>query len=544
MRNRELHAALRDFALDAASLLTHEVAEGAELGYDVLSEPGRGPSLYRYQPLTAVFIEARWESLRTLATFPRAARALGSGASSYLRVRGVTGADPGPALRAMLERLYEDASDFEFPEERFERVYAEVEGTLYAEATGISVIAPLPGLVLLEDARVELGNGLALIAGDTYDAPPEAVWPHARRQGRSAEPSALCLLERPDDDEAPLEDARDEFMLLVRRLRMYKRGAIGLGALGWARAGGGVWQPFDVDSSPAGHGERWALADDELHELCEFLELCARTRPGGAIEWALDRLELGCERDDPIEAISDYLLALRALLDGGGPASLGLRLSALCAEEGERRHVERRLEAAIDLEQLAIAGRAFPPYLAEVGAERPRELVEGVEGYLRALLRDTYCGYLDQDVRRVADDLLVESGEPLEISASDLRAERRHAEEPQPDGVAPSTGELAHVGAEGETGELFETGEFTEIQQLEEALAEPEPAPQPEHEPEPDPEPEQSRRGLTARIAKAVRPDWTPPEPEPYVPDPGEGVTPSLDWDFDDDDTGAYSAPV
>ena len=32
-----------------------------------------------------------------------------------------------------------------------------------------------------------------------------------------------------------------------------------------------------------------------------------------------------------------------------------------------------------------------------------------MESYLRALLRDTYCGYLDQDLRRVADDLIVEA---------------------------------------------------------------------------------------------------------------------------------------
>ena len=109
MRNRELHDALRDFALDAASLLTNDQSEGAELSYDVVEEPGRGPMLYRYEALTAQFIGDRWDRLRELDTYPRAARALGTGASSYLRVRGVDhGADAGPALRAMLERLYED----------------------------------------------------------------------------------------------------------------------------------------------------------------------------------------------------------------------------------------------------------------------------------------------------------------------------------------------------------------------------------------------------------------------------------------------------
>ena len=52
--------------------------------------------------------------------------------------------------------------------------------------------------------------------------------------------------------------------------------------------------------------------------------------------WALARFEMGCSRPLDAEALPDYLLALRALLDAGGEAglaSLGLRVAALCAEE-------------------------------------------------------------------------------------------------------------------------------------------------------------------------------------------------------------------
>ena len=51
MRNRELHDALREFALETAALLSAEVAAGAELPYDVVEEPGTGSILYRYLPL-------------------------------------------------------------------------------------------------------------------------------------------------------------------------------------------------------------------------------------------------------------------------------------------------------------------------------------------------------------------------------------------------------------------------------------------------------------------------------------------------------------
>ena len=65
------------------------------------------------------------------------------------------------------------------------------------------------------------------------------------------------------------------------------------------------------------------------------------------------------------------------------------------------------------------------------------ELVDEAEDHLRALLRDVLCGYLDADLKGVADDILLESdSEPFmdgdtqdselqEIEARDLRKEPR-----------------------------------------------------------------------------------------------------------------------
>src|SRR3954451_9299968 len=114
MRNRALHDALRDFALDAAALLASELRAGHEIPFDVVEEPGRGPILYRYRPLTRQFLATRWDKLRELPTWEPAARVLGAGATAYLRVCGLPeGADPGPALQAMIERLYEDSTSFD-----------------------------------------------------------------------------------------------------------------------------------------------------------------------------------------------------------------------------------------------------------------------------------------------------------------------------------------------------------------------------------------------------------------------------------------------
>src|SRR3954462_2774001 len=207
MRNRRLHDALRDFALDAASHLTAELRAGHEIPFDLMEEPRRrsrsGPALYHYTPLTAQFIQAPWDSLRQLPAFEPPARALGSGAESYLRVQGtVDGDDAEPALRAMLERLYEDSTNFEFPEDRFDRVYGEVEHALYENTQHAAIIAPLPGM-RLESDRVDLGDGMALVAGETFDAPPESVWGDTGAH-------VLCVLERdvPGGDAPPLGEAK------------------------------------------------------------------------------------------------------------------------------------------------------------------------------------------------------------------------------------------------------------------------------------------------------------------------------------------------
>src|SRR3954465_4074094 len=177
MRNRALHDALREFALEAAAPLAPEVQQGAEIPFDVVEEPGGGTVLYNYHPLTSEFLEQRWGDLRRLPAFEPAAEALGSGAQNYLRSQAAASAaaDSEPALAAMLERIYADATSFEFPEERFERVYAEVERALYQNTLRTAIVAPLYGFEMEHD-RLDLGDGLFLIVGDKLDAPPPPAW--------------------------------------------------------------------------------------------------------------------------------------------------------------------------------------------------------------------------------------------------------------------------------------------------------------------------------------------------------------------------------
>jgi hypothetical protein len=499
MRNRELHDTLRDFALEVAALLEEDLSHGAEIEFEVDEQPaGSKTVLYRYTPLTGKFIDARWDRVRALPSGEPAARALGHGAALFLRLQGLPGVDAEPALRAFLDRLYTDATSFEFPEERFEKLYAEVERTLYEDSVAATVIAPLPGLEL-EHGRVDLGDGMSLIGGEAIDAPPEAVWSDPRE--RAGEPRVLVVLERDirTDMPLPVTEARLRFRRLLTALRLFKAGAVGLGPFAWSRADTGVWQPLQLGTAGHLRGEPWLLTAAEEPELRELIGLLAGARASGAVAWALSRFEMGCDRPLDTEALSDYLLALRALLDGSddtGRASLALRLAALCAEESDRRVLQRRVELAFALERFVVGGGSGEAYVDTIGSESPRDLVLEIENQLRALLRDVLCGFLDADLKSAADDILLRSAEPFEIEARDNR--RRFASEER----------TAH------------SAQRTESE------------PVPRYWP-------QGGSVAQAEPEAPAAPAAPPAEPEEL----DDGVTPSADWGFDDDPE-SFSAPV
>jgi hypothetical protein len=190
---------------------------------------------------------------------------------------------------------------------------------------------------------------------------------------------------------------------------------VALSAVGWRRTGQGVWQPFELEPTGVPRGEPWILAAGEDGDFCQFLAAIDRTRPSGSVGWALARFEMGCGRPREAEALSDYLLGLRALLERGSDQSgsgLALRIAVLCAEEGERRRVQRQVELAQALERLVMGDPPEDDYMDAIGGDSPRTLVDEVERHLRALLRDVLCGYLDPDLRALSDDLLLEQPAP------------------------------------------------------------------------------------------------------------------------------------
>jgi hypothetical protein len=226
------------------------------------------------------------------------------------------------------------------------------------------------------------------------------------------------------DDPLPAGEARERFRRLLTCLRLWKPGGVALSAVAWRRTGDGRWQPFEIESTGAARGEPWILVEGEADELREFLAALEGSTHGGATAWALSRFEHGLGRRLEAEALSDYLLGLRALLDAGtegARSSLGLRVAVLCSEEHERKRTQRRVELALALERFVMGNGAEEDYFDVIGSETPRTLVDEVERHLRALLRDLMCGYLDSDLRGLADDLLLDQPEPAATRVRPLR---------------------------------------------------------------------------------------------------------------------------
>jgi hypothetical protein len=423
MRNRVLHQSLRDFAEQAAFQLEADAHGGAEIPFEVVESPGARAPLYCYRPLTGDFIRERLGVLGGLPTYAPARRALEGlgGVDAYLRVRGEprvpedAGQRADAALRSFLSAMFAEASEFEFSTGRFSRAYAELESAVYESRSLTGVIVPVHGLEIASD-EVPLTDGLTLARGDTVDdAPREAVW---SQPVGSPEPNVLAVLtaEGTPGDPPPLDAARERLGALLTALRLVDAGGFALGSSAWARADAG---PFQLVALGIGggvpRGVPYRVEPAEEDELRGFCNLVAR-RAGdarGEVAWALKRFEMGCQRDSAFEALTDHLLALRALLEPEGPGSgrLAQRLGAICATPERRAALAERTAHAISLERGVIAGLA--PAVADAEA-----LVADVAHHLRALLRDVLCGHLDPDLVGVADGILDESlddgGEPLE----------------------------------------------------------------------------------------------------------------------------------
>jgi hypothetical protein len=441
MRSRQLETALKEFVSEAADRLQAEIDGGAEVSFELAEKPARrGESaarLYCYRALTGAFIERYATKLASLPAHAEATSLLVDfdGLDRYLVGIG-GGADlgrkayerAGAALRLLLEDVFDEQTDFDRRsapvqyEERVEQALTRLEQAAGASASEVTLLATLHGLTIASE-ELALTKGLTIArpgalrgvpdgAGSpVFAAAAAGVCTGSERSSARAEDHLLVVFTVDEQVDEALARGHGVLKDLLRALRLFGDGRVTLGALAWARVGAGSWNPVALGAGGRPHG-MLIVSTEQEDELRAFCNLVSRRAPdGNELAWALRRFELGCERASSYEALSDHLLALRALLEPEGATSglLAGRIAALCATPEDRAKLTKRMTNAQTLERAVIAGTAD-------GRTAGLNLARDVADHLRALLRDVICGHLDPNLVALADELLAapEPAEPAE----------------------------------------------------------------------------------------------------------------------------------
>jgi hypothetical protein len=325
---------LRAFCLASFAVLGPEVERGTEIPF-ALDRNASGFTEYR--PLIGDHVQARAYSLAQLPDTRIALDELERDPAAAIFARTQAADDDRVLFRSLLlpllQRTAEAAGGFDWDDSAFERIYAELERSLYGASRSYGAVAPVVGLSL--GALVELGRGMVARAGTAEEL--AGRWPEARDLLPS---SFTCLLELdrdlPAGDEPP--DGPAELGRAVTALRLATGAAVAAGPVALERLD---WHPFGIRTLPPNAATQ---PDGEPTRLDPWrgklaADLLAKLADGGDPELgeALERWELALFEDEPLR--SERLReALGALLGGSdGLWAAAMRTAVLLGEPGPER---------------------------------------------------------------------------------------------------------------------------------------------------------------------------------------------------------------
>ncbi len=415
MRDLHLRHTLTSLARDASEVLSDLVQGGQEIPYEI-GEPGEGFAFCQYQPLTARFVRDNATELRELPSFREAAETMRRSevAGAYLEEAGI--APPTDAVERatlactyFLARLWDGSAGFELDDDRFAAAIAEIEDCAEPEAGEVEAIVPLVGFQM-PGTRLEL-NGASIVRADAVDVPADAARSE-RPSGAAWEPTFLISARVSLDPEGGLGGAGERvartFERVVTTLRLHKSGGVGLAPHGWVRVAGDRWRRIATGAGrPRPGGYRLTEADGPaLADLARTVNVHPRRMTH--LRRALLRFETGLDRRGAVDALNDHLLALRFLLEGEGPAGVGLpmRVAALAESVDARMDAKEVVEHAIALEREIWSGEPSQTN----SSTGPSEVAAQVEELLRTILRRGVAGELGNDFRAAADETLLAEG--------------------------------------------------------------------------------------------------------------------------------------
>jgi hypothetical protein len=363
-------------------------------------------------PLTSNFIDAHAAELGSLPGYgPARGAVVASGvAAPFLESRGLpVASDPDRRAESMIEifirELWEGTTEFSLDLSRVEQALARLEVAARDIHEADLLIAPLAGFEMTPN-EVELFGGIRIVQADSVDAPLEAT--SSEGSERSAwQPAYLAMVPLADTSDGP-RAALDTLRNLVRALRLFKEGSVGLGPYAYAPVGDESWRRIETGASPVRPGS-YFLIESEVARLEEFIRSFAEGSPViDRLGFAEQRFQFGCERSRPLDALSDHLLAIRSALGGEGviDAPLSARAAALITGEADDGKARERIEAAMDLELALVNGEDS----MMAGNESSAYLAAWVEDSARHVLREAVLGHFGTNLNVAAEETLITGG--------------------------------------------------------------------------------------------------------------------------------------
>src|SRR5262249_51557253 len=247
-----LEEALRRLAVEAADLFEEGLATGAGIPFD--PEPTHdGPlPMYSYAPLTGQFIESHLAELRRL--------------DAFIEVREIAGEEAGLGF---LIGLWDGKTEFDVPGDRLRGAINGVLSMISSDSDAATpagdVIVPLVGFHMPTDG-IEL-DGVRIVRADLVeDAPVDAV--EGGRSSERGKSGFLACVTCGVAAVAPAAAVADDLRRMLRTLRLFRPGAVGLAPHGWAKRIGG-WERFGTGVGRPRQGG-YRLTGNEIGDLESF----------------------------------------------------------------------------------------------------------------------------------------------------------------------------------------------------------------------------------------------------------------------------------
>lgn len=318
------------------------------------------PTLYEYRPLVGAFVEQRASWLGQREDTLTALGALKDEPAAGIFARAHESAHVGEdeALRRtvlvpLLVRMAERCGGFDWSDEAFDLVYAELEGSLFGDRRAYAAVTPLVGATA--GGELHLGQGLRVrpaAAGEFTTHWPEAGRLLPRDYLREWDRTLVVELERDLDPASPeVPDAPAMIGRAVSALRLATPGALAAGPVIFERLD---WRPYDVRPVPALAAQAPAGEPARLDPFRGRLaaDLIQRLEEGAVdtdLLEALERYEIALFNRGPLRA--DELREALVLLLGGedGSWAAAMRASALLGESpAERAELVQALRSLVD----------------------------------------------------------------------------------------------------------------------------------------------------------------------------------------------------